>query len=406
MIQTLQFFTPDAVFISFPNRIMKQKIVIIQRIFSSYRKAVYDKLQQKTDLTILHGDNNSGIKTVETGYSSKVKVKSYGKNDTQVYINAFKKLKEIKPLIVIHEFAVGIISLPLTLIWCRVNKAKFVLWSHGYNRKKGFNPKNNIADKYRLWLIKKADSLILYGDSDKKLLSAYINPEKIFVAKNTLDTDTLLKIHRMLVTEGRDEVKKRLHFIAKYNIIYIGRLLKEKLPDLLIKMIDDLSPEVKNSLCIHYVGDGPARADLEELINSNLSYKNSVKFHGKVYDDERTGELLYAADIMILPGEIGLSVNHALIFQCPVFTFEKNESGPWHGPEEDYIINGLTGYKVKEQTSSELGRTVDQYLKDTGLQRSMRDKIEVFVKKELLVENMVGGISDCINYVNGLYAQK
>jgi glycosyltransferase involved in cell wall biosynthesis len=378
---------------------MKQNVVIIQRIFSNYRKAIYDRLIEKINLTVLHGENNSGIKTIESRYSERVKVWFYGKNDTQVYINSIKKLSEIHPAVVIYEFAIGIISLPITLVWCRLKKVKFILWSHGYNRKKGFNPHNTFADKYRLWLMRKADAVLLYGHSDKKLLSAYIDPEKIFVAKNTLDTDKLSRIYKALVIEGRCNLKKRLAFGAKYNIIYIGRLLKEKQPEILIKMVDDLSFEIASNLNIHYVGNGPARTELEQLAALNPIYKNMVKFHGEIYDDQQTGELLYASDIMILPGEIGLSVNHALLFQCPVITFEKNESGPWHGPEEDYVITNITGYKIKEHTSNAIAYTVNQYLGNADLQASMRNKIDLFGRTEILIENMISGFFDCINYV-------
>jgi glycosyltransferase involved in cell wall biosynthesis len=376
----------------------KIKIVIIYRVFSNYRKPVFDKLREKFELFVLDGNKKSTIKKATANYSESVKQIFLSNKETNVYLACISSLRRMSPDIVVHEFAIGIISMPIVAIWCWLNNKKLALWSHGYNRKKGFSPKRSFLDKYRLWWMKKCNALIVYGDKDKKLLSKYINADKIFVAKNTLDTDRLLRVKKILQDEGKECVKVRIGFSQKFNLIYIGRLLVEKLPQLLVEMIQYLPKEIIHNLNIHYVGDGTAKETLKELVE-NKECRDIFKFHGSIHDEFQTGSLLFASDLMILPGEIGLSVNHAFCFDCPVITFKRKSGGPFHGPEEEYIINGVTGFQLEEHSAIAIARQVTSYLGNIEIQNQLRSNISTYVESDLSVDNMVRGFEDAINYV-------
>lgn len=374
------------------------RVAIIQRTFTSYRKPVFDLLSRSVGLLVLHGENKSGIKSTSTDYSQKIHSYQYSSKETNVYLKPIVQLYNYKPSVVIHEFATGILSMPIVYFWCKVKKIKFVLWSHGYNRKKGFHPEKSIMDKYRLWLLKKSDAVILYGEKDKRLLSKYINSNKIFVATNTLDTNELLTLRDEFEKQGRSYVKEKVGFKRKYNFIYIGRLLNEKLPHLLIELANFLTEDILKELTIHFVGEGPAKGDLMNQVD-DLETLAEFKFHGEIYDNKTSGAMLFASDIMILPGEIGLSVNHALCFQCPVLTFSQGENGPFHGPEEEYIINYKTGYKVADKSAKGIGECVKQHLQSLELQSYMRSYIKSYVEDSLDIKFMVNGILDSIKYV-------
>lgn len=371
-------------------------VVVIYRVFSNYRKPIFDELNKEYSLYVIEGNRYSSVKRASSNYSEKVKSNSYSTKETNVYLRCLRKLKDKSPDIVVHEFAVGIISLPVVATWCWINKKKFVLWSHGYDRKKGFCPKKSFLDKYRLWLMRKCDALIVYGDQDKKLLSSYINDKKIFVAKNTLDTKTLIAIRQILVKRGRENIKQSLNFTTKYNIIYIGRLIEEKKADLLVEMVDFFPENLLRQTTIHFIGDGPFKRILQEKSrNRNLLFD----FHGAEYDEFKNGAMLFASDLMILPGAIGLSVNHALAFLCPVITLKRNENGPFHGPEEEYIIDGQTGFFIEEHSARAIALKTIEYLNDNELQQSMKKAISKYFDLELDSTNMVKGLSRCFEYL-------
>ncbi len=322
----------------------KTKLVVIQKIFAYYRKPLFDRLSGKYNLLVLHSENDSGIKQVTADYARKVRgVRFNRKNDTNVFLCTLMRIISFRPQIVIHEFALGIISLPLVIIACKLLGARLVLWSHGYDRKKGFDPAKSLSDRIRLLYFRLADALLLYSESDRMFLSKYINADKLFVAPNTFDTDALLKIRNRLSKTGKQKLGKMLGFRHRYNLVYIGRLLKSKYPDVLIRLYEKLSKVHGKNIGIHFIGSGEM---LEELKNCVVEKKcaGNFYFHGPVYDDLETGKFLYASDLMVLPGALGLSIVHSFCFECPVVSFRQGKNGPYHGPEIDYVINGKTGY--------------------------------------------------------------
>lgn len=376
----------------------KTKVVIIGRVFSDYRKPIYDILSEKYSLSFLHSQNKSGINQVITPYSIKIKSVNFSKRETGTYLFMTNYLEKIKPQVVIHEFAIGILSLFRTYLKCKVLNIKFILYSHGYDRKKGFNPQKSWFDKIRLFYLKKADAIIVYGQFDKCLLANYINTDKIFVAQNTLDTHHLLSIKNKLVQEGKENVKKRLGFDKQYNIVFIGRLLADKNPAMVIDALNELLNTYHLDIALHYVGGGNEYENLKKKVES-LGLANNVILHGSIHDENKTGEILFASDMMVMPGYLGLSVNHAFCFECPVMSFEQQENGPFHSPEVEYVINNETGFLLKEHTAESLAHALNNYLINPALQRSTKENIQQMVSEVFPMEKMVKGFDDAISYV-------
>jgi glycosyltransferase involved in cell wall biosynthesis len=368
---------------------------MLQRIFPIYRKPAYDSLANSYNFTLLHGKNDSGIKQIETDYCQTVKAFQYSKNPTHVIFESFSHLWKGKPKVVIHEFAVGVLSLIPMYVCCKLMRVKFILYSHGYNRTKGFFPKTVWADKYRLFLMKLADAVVIYTHSDKQKLGQYIDNNKIFVAQNTLDRTQFLSIKNTLEAETKEQVKQRLGFTHNYNLIFIGRMLKEKMPEKLLDLYALLNPQMPDQIGIHFVGGGDVSA-LKTRISDN-NWHSAVKFYGAVYDDARTGELLFASDMLVAPNYMGLSVNHAFLFNCPVATFAENGEIN-HGPEIEYVVNNETGFVIPDVSVENMAETIRQYLLNEKQQKHIKKTITHKMETELTVENMVKGFTDAVNF--------
>lgn len=377
---------------------VKTKIAIIGRVFSDYKKPAYDILSREYDLKFLHSQNNSGINQVITPYSIKIKSYNYSKKETGTYLFISNYLESLKPQVVIHEFAIGILSMFGTYLKCRLLNIKFILHSHGYDRKKGFNPRKSWYDKIRLLCLKKADAIIVYGQYDKMMLGNYVSVEKIFVAQNTLDTNYLLNIKNKLCLEGRDKVKERLGFKQQYNLVFIGRLLEDKKPILIIDALYELINTYKLNVALHYVGGGSEYINLKEKVQQ-LSLENNVTFHGATHDSVKNGTILFASDMMVMPGYLGLSVNHAFCFDCPVMSFVQKEKGPFHSPEVEYVINNETGFLLEEHSADSLALALNNYLNKEELQIKIKKNIQIMVSEVFPIEKMVKGFDDAISYV-------
>lgn len=376
-----------------------QRILIIQRIFAHYRKPIFDRLHKKATFTLLHSSFKSNIKQIQAEYSRNISGFKIGGNDTIIFLNPFWQIVKIRPKIIIHEFSIGILSMVPTIILGKLLGAKIILWGHGYDRKKGFFPENRRSDKIRLILMQKADALLLYGQAGKKELSKYLDTKKIFVAQNTLDTDKLTAFKNNLEKLGKDRIKQELKFNKKYNLIFIGRLIKSKKPEYCINIINDYINETGDEIMLHFVGDGEAKEEMENLVYKN-KLQDNIKFYGAIYDDRVTGKLLYCSDLMIMPGYLGLSVNHSFCFECPVISLKKKKDGPFHSPEVEYVIQNKTGYLADDY--NDMKNFVIAFLKNEKKQIKFKKEINYCIENVCSIDNMIDGICQAIKYCEKL----
>lgn len=372
----------------------KPKVLLIERIFPSYRRFVYDKMAEHFNFQFMHGDKDPEVKLAVAHYSHIPPAFQYGKNQTHLFFNFFKPLFQFKPQVLIHESSIGILSLLPMYVFAKLMGAKFILYGHGYNRFNGFNPDKSWIDKYRVFLMKITDATIVYTQTDKKRMSEFVHPDKVFVAQNTLDTRPSAAIRSQLDVKGKAVVKQELGFTKPFNLIYIGRIVEEKRPENLLDIFEILNKTMPNQIGIHFVGGGEIEP-LQKRVEAN-GWEKSVTFHGWVHDSEKSGELLYASDVMIMPGNVGLAVNHAFMFDCPVVTFLQTEMSP---PEIEYIVDNETGFKIPDFSVAKMAFAVQTYLENLILQKTMQQAIRHKMDRELIPENMLKGFTDAVSFV-------
>jgi len=140
-----------------------------------------------------------------------------------------------------------------------------------------------------------SDAIVVNSKSDKDFVSS-IAPkasEKIYVLPNAIDPEFLTKLVKEKNNHGNN-------LDAEVKILYVGRLIRRKGVEWLIKAMSIVTKEYsgKRIKCI-LVGDGEDRKYFEELAREyNLS--DSVIFMGRVGD----GELFWLyknSDIFVLP---------------------------------------------------------------------------------------------------------
>jgi glycosyltransferase involved in cell wall biosynthesis len=373
----------------------KTKLLVIQRVFSHYRKPLFDRLDRIYHLKVLHAKNNNGIKQLQEKYSIPVRGIRYYKKDTNIYLPVVLHLFRFRPAVVIHEFNPSLPSLYILLFLRIFMNYKLILWGHGINSTKILKNKK-FSIKVRRFLSKLSDAVILYGNKAKKHFQGFTSMNKIFIANNTLDTSELLKIKSQLEEIGKEKIKRELNITSTKNIIFIGRLLESKiLPSYFINILEEVNKSV-NNLQVQIIGDGPAKEKLEQLVNSRNI--NNIIFRGAIHKDIEVGKYLLIADLALIPGAVGLAVNHAFVFNTPITTFEESVNGPFHGPEREYIVNNKTGYMAKNKDIEDISNFIIKYLNSEHQQKYMKTKIEDYVKNICSIEYMVKGFIDAINY--------
>lgn len=375
---------------------MKVKLTVFQRIFSHYRKAFYDGLARKYELQLLHGRDSSGIEMASSDYSYPIGQLTFFREKVRIYFSG--KIGGKGANVLVLDFAVQILLLPFYMWRARLNRTKVLLWSHGYDRKKGFNPAIRLIDRYRALLINYSDGLLVYSEEDKNYLQKRGIQRPIYVVPNTLDSDYIRSVKSSL--SGCDS--RLFNNPYKYNLTFIGRMVSGKQPILLLKMLEHLPETLRNATAIHFIGDGPERRKIEDALSGH-PLRLQVFFHGALYDENEIGKVLLETDLVIMPGEVGLSLNHALLYDVPVVCFRKDAQGPFHGPEEAHLLDGKTGFWVEKNNLVDMAKCVEEYLCDGCKRKYMKAFVASYVEQHLTIDKMMTGFNHAIQETLKVY---
>ena len=349
----------------------------------------------KYNLIVLHGKKKSDLNQIEKDYSVHVHP-YYFLNGRFVFLNVFSALRKFRPQVIIHQGSPGILSLPLTWLWCKLNNTRFALWTHGFERHQGFRPDRSFRSLLRLAYFKMADGVLFYTKERKDFFKDKLPAHKLFYATNTLDTTSLMKLRDQFVMSDVESLKKDLKMNGHFNMVFIGRLLKDKLADHLILITWRLKNKGVNARA-HIIGGGEEQVSLKKMAD-DLGLSEEVIFYGPVFDDAESGKILFSSDVMVMPGYIGLAINHAYCFDLPVVTYQQSANGPFHSPEIDFLENGKTGIMTESNNIDAMTNALLDLAQDPDLLRSYKENVRRKVE-DLRIEKMEEGFSECIEYL-------
>lgn len=132
--------------------------------------------------------------------------------------------------------------------------------------------------------LKKANKIIVLGNEEKKFVNDFYNIEnrKIIVLSNCVK-----------IPEFK---QKEIHKIDKINILFLGRIDKNKGLKEIINALSSISPDI--DYIFNIAGDGPDKDWFLELCKKNIAKKFS--YRGVVYGESKE-HLLAESHIFLLP---------------------------------------------------------------------------------------------------------
>lgn len=382
--------------------ISARNIFLYQRLLPHYRVPVYEKINKalNDELLVIYDAPPQQAAFIEKNDNltfRTFKLKNYlllgGKLFWQPYYKPIASLG--RPKAVMIEANPRILSLFFLYVYCRLTRIPFIPWGHGGSRTRDI-ASGDYRDTINRWVAKVSDAYICYSDGIKVSLSQFTTPEKLFVARNTLDSDMLIHIRGQLEQEKPENLKKQLGLDATYYLCFIGRLLPDKQIDVFLQVLGLLQQQGVNIGGI-IMGDGPERNALE--VKTKTEKIEQVHFLGNIADWETSGKYLYVSDVMLMPGYVGLSVNHALCFGVPVVTQATGEKGPYHSPEVEYIVDGKTGYICNHGSLDHMISCVQQLLTNRD---AYREKTKAYFDAKLSVGTMVNAVVDALRYTKAI----
>lgn len=312
------------------------KILYLDNVASHYRKAVFLLMDQTFEIDYLFGDSLDDIKQMDTsllkGHVEKTKTKYViGRWYWQPGLVG-KVFKPYERYLLVCETR-ALSTWAFCLLARLFGKSKKVyFWSHGWY---GKETKLETVIKKVLFHLP-GGGVFLYGNYARDLMiKEGFNPDRLYTIHNSLDYEKQLSLRKQMVAS--DVFTK--HFgNDKKVIIMIGRLNGRKQLHLLLEAVRDMKSRGQGYNVV-FVGDGEEREKLEKLA-VEYQLKGQVWFYGACYDEVTNAELIYNSDLCVMPGDIGLTAMHCMIFGTPCIT---HDSFPHQGPEFEAIKPGVTG---------------------------------------------------------------
>jgi len=151
--------------------------------------------------------------------------------------------------------------------------------------------------------------------------------------------------------------------VKTYDILFVGRLVREKGIEILLKAIKILKGEYSRKLKIAIVGDGELKENLNNL-TAELGVNREVKFLGVRKDVK---ELMVSSKIFVLPSRwegFGIVIIEAMSNMLPVIATNV-------GGIPELIEDGKDGILVPPENPKALARAISNLLENEELREKL-----------------------------------
>ena len=377
---------------------MKDPIAYVARFVPGYREPVLEELNDRLNgrLVVCAGSPpEASFKALSSGPAptyKRIRLRNTWIGGQRALIQNTRPVLACNPSVLLAEESPRTLSLPYLLTTAKRKGIGTLLWGHFSSNRRALS-KLHPLDRYRIALAKRVDGCVCYTDHIADLIAPYVRGKRCFVARNTLDTPQLFKLYSTLVAEGKARVRNRLGLPEKGRIVvFIGRLVADKRPEILLDLHKALGTTQKTALVL--IGDGPEYAKLLGRVE-NEGLKN-VFLPGAVLRLEDSAPWIYAADVMVCPGYVGLNVNHAFCLGLPIVTCTSPDPKiRYHSPEIAYLQPNVNGMQARYGDLDELVQAVLAVLDNRDY---FSANALAYARANLKLENMIDGLIEAIQY--------
>jgi glycosyltransferase involved in cell wall biosynthesis len=349
---------------------MKHRLVIITEIIAPYRIPVFNVLARhpgielrviflaKTDPSTRHWRVYAD--EIQFAYeilpSWRTRLKKYNLLLNQKIVAC---LREAHPQTIVCG-GYNYLASWQALRWARQNHVRFLLWSE--STAKDHRSGHRMVESLKKKFFDKCDGCIVPGTSAGEYARQMgVSPEHIFIAPNAVDNE--LFASRATQARGNTaRVRAELGLPPRY-FIFSGRLVKSKGVFELWEAYGSLSEKLRSQLGLVFAGDGPLRAELENIAKSIRP--GNLHFAGFVQRDE-LASYYGLADCLVFPTHSdpwGLVVNEAMACGLPVI------SGQSAGCAADLVK--ANGRLIDSKNVDQLAQAMEEVATDVDLRREM-----------------------------------
>lgn len=371
------------------------RVVIQQPALSHYRVAVFRELARRPgiDLKVVYGDERGITNAPPDGFEAEfVKLHDIrvGRAVVRWHPAQYRYATPKHADVVVLSWSTRYLTLLPALARARWNDLGIVLWGHGYSKSE-----TALRQRSRNAMLGFADSVVLYNYSAAQAIidAGSADPDRVFVALNTLDLDPIRAVADRWRADpdalAKFRFEKRLD--AAPVVLFVSRLYPGNRTDLLIRAAPLLAARFPG-LKIVIIGDGPDAPRLKELAAS-LGSDQAVVFVGPLFGEEQLAPWFLSADVFCYPTNIGLSIIHAMSYGLPVVTGDRQEA---QNPEIEALRSGENGLVFRDGDPESLAEAVGMILSDPALRRRLGYAAVETVTGDFSMEKMVDGLEAAV----------
>ncbi len=353
-----------------PGERAERIAVLHQGFVPTYRVAFYELLNERSarDYVIFHGEPPAGRgHRAATGPFDfpnlrvrSVEVELLGRS--AIYQRVLRELWSSRYDGVVLGTEVKFVSNVALFALYKGTGRPVVLWGQGFEKDEDVRGASarlyGAGGSVKALLAGVADGYLAYTTGGAEhLAGAGVPRHKITVVGNTLDMSRQVQLHGELQGADEWELRDELRLASDSAVlVFLGRVYREKRLDELLDAARTIESRglTRKPVEVVVIGDGPEL----EGIRARAAGGDRVHFLGGLYDQEAVARYLRVASAVVIPGKVGLAVNHAFAHGVPVITRESR----LHAAEAEYIIDGVNGLRVEgdlETFASTLAAFVD-----------------------------------------------
>ncbi len=351
---------------------MSCRIVIITEIIAPYRIPVFNALarHQEVDLHVIFLAENDPTQREWLVYKDEIRFsyevlpswrRRVGRHSFLLNWGAEAALRQAAPDFIVcggYNYACSWQS----MLWARRNRVPFILWTESTAR--DLRSGRALVEFLKIKFLHGCDAFVVPGKSSSDYLRKYGVPEeKIFVAPNAVDTRFFAQRAEVI---RRDAARHRQALgLPAHFFLFAGRLILEKGIFDLLRAYEALAPDVRKEMGLVFVGDGDARAKLEQ--RAAAICPGTIHFAGFA-QREQLAAYYALADALVFPTHSdtwGLVVNEAMACGLPII------SSSAAGCVADLVEGGWNGRVVSSGDIVQLSSAMNELANNAELRSCM-----------------------------------
>ena len=371
------------------------KILIIEAQIKQYRKSFYDRLHaalsaEDAQLKVVYSppapSEERKHDNCELPLEYGVRVPAYWFARERLVFQPTLRQVLAADLVVIEQankFILNHFLLPLSL--AKLKRVAF--WGLGENFQAD---RSAFSEWYKERTLDWVDCWLAYTEGTARyLLQHGVPSEKITAVQNSVDTREIQTYVKNMNSVAKEEVRAELGIGPSARVgIFVGMLHKVKSVPFLAQAAERIRQIIPEFHLI-VIGGGPD----EEEIKQNAADLARVHFVGPKFGEEKS-QLLAIADVLLLPGRVGLAVLDGFAASLPLIATRL----PIHGPEMDYLEDGINGLIIPPDPHA-YAQAVASLLSNPRRLQLLREGAAKSAEKysiEAMVENFKRGIVQCL----------